>query len=307
MITGGGSIGDWAYLNASNFDSQTPNTVLSSNGSGVVSFSKVPAVNISPGANNQVLTVFSGNADWNLLTEANFAPNLANSALNAGPGGVVSFSKLPVRSISPGSSYQIIQTKSDGSEPEWSSRFNGDSLKFSYAPLNQSIMNIYYESGLINADSFSLKKSTLDVSIGPLLTNMEYTVVGNLVTLVVREFILTELDISIGQEYYGFIKLDTALYPWIQPKTIVSPSNYKQTSGYFSYVDGSTLTNLGQGMFNVYSDYYNKGYPAIEFIKSDAIAYVAGANHGTGFLKVSGSQTTLMVLSSPLVIQYIRI
>lgn len=282
-------------------------------------WSDITVNDIVKGLDGQVLVTSGLNTQWSLLDADNFSGQTPDTNLTVSSIGAVSFAKSKVVTLeSPALPYSHITSNgANPSIPMWSRVFVGSEILFNNSISTQSPFNTYYEDGPIDLDVVVCSQpigNTLPTFYNNTIkAKAWYTVVGRLVTLTISSFVIKYDEIAIPLPlgfYYFSIKLDTPL-GYINPLTIVAPSNGRQNGSTHFYANRRSefIYDSGTGVTTIYSDYYNQGYPALEFTPSQAVPndYFTQGFHGLGFqLLVSPLDHIIWTLNAPLTITYIR-
>jgi len=232
-----------------------------------------------------------------LLTQSNFAPNVNNSALITGPGGIVSFAKVPPLNIEPGSSYQVLQTNSGGSVSQWTSSLNVNSILFTGNVSNfQSTFDRYYSSNIF----LPIYATALGGSPNVYQNNDAlafYTVIGKRVEMTIFPFDNnTTLNPGSPASYYISLQI---LPSFLKVKNLRNVDDKERQSTSVCNISQNNSTQLEPSYINAYNNYYGTNGSYLEIVTDNSGTFVSNARHGGLFTDPA------MSLKAPFTISYI--
>lgn len=273
LVTGGGNTGTWAYLQPSNFDTAPINTVLTSDNTGNVNWSKLPVGDINPGTNGQFLTTNGGVASWNNLTITN---------------------------IPHGSPHQLLETDSTGTNVQWTSTIEMDSILFTGNVSNfQSVFNRYYTASA-QLPLYAVAQGGSPSVFQNINVNVYYSVIGKRIEMTIYPFTLSSLFGAISAPCYLALLVGPS---YLRAANVLGSSNEgERQSTCVCSISQNTTTQQEPAFVNIYYHYYTTNACYIELVKGNAGNFVANSFHGEPFTTAS---LEFMRLKAPFTISYI--
>lgn len=273
VISNTAGVPSWSLIGQSNFANATPNSSLATDGAGVVTFKKLPALNINPGSNGQCMITDSGIAKWGTC---------------------------PTSGISPGSAYQVLQTNSTATNTEWSSTLGINSITFTNNIANfQSVFNRYY------TEQVQLPLYAVSVGGSPSVyqninVDAYFSVIGKRVELTIFPFKLASLFGGATAPCYLSMLIGPS---YLRAANLLGLGNETQRqSSSLIMLSQNHVSQSAPGIANIYFNYYSTNASYIELTKGISSDFVDSAYHGDAF---SAYPSNFMELQVPFTISYI--
>lgn len=264
---------DWSFIDQNSFNVSPVNTVLSSNSSGVVNWTKLPVSDITPGSNGQIITTNAGVATWD-----NFS----------------------IGTIPHGAAYQVVQTDQTGNNVQWTSTLGINSIVFTGNTANfQSTFNRYYTEP-IQLPLYAVSQGGLPSIYQNINVDCYFSVIGKRVELTVFPFTLSSLSGgAVAPCYLSFLISPS----YLRAANLLGSGNEGQRqSSCMCSISQNASTQQEPAFANIYYDYYNTGTCYLELTKGNAGNFVPNSYHGELFTTAG---IEFMELKAPFTISYI--
>lgn len=272
LITGGGSVGTWSYINPNNFDSGYANTVLTSDNSGNVDWTKLPVQDIVPGTNGQYLSTQAGVPVWNNIT---------------------------VGTIPHGSPYQVIETNASNNV-QWTSTLGVNSITFTGNTANfQSVFSRYYIES-VQFPLYAVSQGGSPSIYQNLNVDGYFSVIGKRVELTIYPFKLSSLFGGATAPCYLAMLIGPSYLRAANILGISDPSGRQSTC--MCSISQNQTTQQEPGFVNVYYNYYSTNNSYLEITKGNSGNFSSNSYHGEPFTTAG---LEFMELKAPFTISYI--